>query len=43
MIRYYGHRIWSKMVGHGRRWVVEAAISRFKALFGEHLLFRKPR
>jgi hypothetical protein len=43
MIRYYGYRIWSKMVGYGRRWMAEAAISRFKALFGEHLLSRKPR
>jgi hypothetical protein len=31
------------MVKYGRRWVAETAISRFKALFGEHLLFRKPR
>jgi hypothetical protein len=31
------------MVGYGRRWMAEAAISRFKALFGEHLLSRKPR
>jgi hypothetical protein len=43
MIRYYGYRLWSKMVGCGRRWMAEAAISRFKALFGEHLLSRKPR
>jgi len=43
MIRYYGYRLWSKMVGYGRRWMAETAISRFKALFGEHLLFRKPR
>jgi len=31
------------MVGYGRRWMAEAAISRFKALFGEHLLSRKLR
>jgi hypothetical protein len=31
------------MVGYGRRWMAEVAISRFKALFGEHLLSRKPR
>jgi hypothetical protein len=31
------------MVGYGRRWMAEAAISRFKASFGEHLLARKPR
>jgi hypothetical protein len=43
MIRYYGYRIWSKMVRYGRRWMAETAISRFKALFGEHLLSRKPR
>jgi hypothetical protein len=30
------------MVGYGRRLMAEAAISRFKALFGEHLLSRKP-
>jgi hypothetical protein len=42
-IRYYGYRIWSKMVRCGRRWMAETAISRFKALFGEHLLSRKPR
>jgi hypothetical protein len=30
-------------VGYGRRWMAETAISRFKALFGEHLLSRKPR
>jgi IS5 family transposase len=40
MIRYYGYRAWRKMVGYGRRWVAETAISRFKALFGEHLLSR---
>jgi hypothetical protein len=28
---------------NGKRWMAEAAISRFKALFGEHLLSRKPR
>jgi hypothetical protein len=33
----------SPMVGYGRRWMAEAAISKFKALFGEHLLSRKPR
>jgi hypothetical protein len=43
MIRYYGYRLWSKMVGCGRRWMAEAATSRFKALFGEYLLSRKPR
>jgi hypothetical protein len=32
-----------KKVGYGRRWMAETAISRFKALFGEHLLARKPR
>jgi len=31
------------MVGYSKRWMAEAAISRFKALFGEHLLSRKPR
>jgi hypothetical protein len=31
------------MVRCGRRWMAETAISRFKALFGEHLLSRKPR
>jgi hypothetical protein len=30
------------MVGYGRRLMAEAAISRFKALFGEHPLSRKP-
>jgi hypothetical protein len=30
------------MVGYGRRLMAEAAISRFKALFGELLLSRKP-
>jgi hypothetical protein len=39
----YGYRAWSKIVGYGRRWMAETAISRFKALFGEHLLSRKPR
>jgi hypothetical protein len=43
MTRCYGYRIWSKMVRYGRRWMAEAAISTFKALFGEHLLSRKPR
>jgi hypothetical protein len=32
MIRYYGYRAWSKIVGYGRRWMAEAVISRFKAL-----------
>jgi hypothetical protein len=43
MIRDYGYRLWSRIVGYGRRWMAETAISRFKALFGEHLLSRKPR
>jgi len=43
MIRDYGYRAWSRIVGYGRRWMAETAISRFKALFGEHLLSRKPR
>jgi hypothetical protein len=30
------------MVKYGRRWMAEAAIS-IQALFGEHLLSRKPR
>jgi hypothetical protein len=37
MIRDYGYRAWSRIVGYGRRWMAETAISRFKALFGEHL------
>jgi hypothetical protein len=43
MIRDYGYRAWSRIVGYGRRWMAETAISRLKALFGEHLLSRKPR
>jgi hypothetical protein len=43
MIRDYGYRAWSRIVGHGGRWMAETAVSRFKALFGEHLLSRKPR
>jgi hypothetical protein len=43
MIRDYAYRARSKIVGYGRRWMAETAISRFKALFGEHLLSRKPR
>jgi hypothetical protein len=43
MMRDYGYRLWSKMVGYGGRWMAETAISRLKALFGEHLLSRKPR
>jgi hypothetical protein len=43
MIRDYGYRAWSKIVGYGGRWMAETAISRFTALFGEHLLSRKPR
>jgi hypothetical protein len=43
MIRDYGYRAWSRIVGHGRRWMAETAVSRFKALFGEHLPSRKPR
>jgi hypothetical protein len=39
----YGYRARSKIVGYGRRCMAETAISRFKALFGEHLLSRKPR
>jgi len=31
------------MVGYGKRWMAEIAISRFEALFGEYLLSRKPR
>jgi IS5 family transposase len=43
MMRDYGYRAWSRIVGYGRRWMAETAISRFKELFGEHLLSRKPR
>jgi hypothetical protein len=43
MIRDYGYRAWSRIVGYGGRWMAETAISRFKELFGEHLLSRKPR
>jgi hypothetical protein len=43
MIRDYGYRAWSRIVGHGKRWMAETAISRFKALFGEHPPSRKPR
>jgi hypothetical protein len=43
MMRDYGYRAWSRIVGHGGRWMAETAISRLKALFGEHLLSRKPR
>jgi hypothetical protein len=43
MMRDYGYRAWSRIVGYGGRWMAETAISRFKALFGEHLLSRKPR
>jgi hypothetical protein len=43
MIRDYGYRAWSRIVGYGGRWMAETAISRLKALFGEHLLSRKPR
>jgi hypothetical protein len=43
MIRDYGYRAWSRIVGHGGRWMAETAISRFKALFGEHPPSRKPR
>jgi len=43
IIRDYGYRAWSRIVGYGRRWMAETAISRFKTLFGEHLLSRKPR
>jgi IS5 family transposase len=43
MMRDYGYRAWSRIVGYGRRWMAETAISRLKGLFGEHLLSRKPR
>jgi hypothetical protein len=43
MIRDYGYRVWSRIVGYGGRWMAETAISRPKALFGEHLPSRKPR
>jgi hypothetical protein len=43
MMRDYGYRAWSRIVGHGGRWMAETAISRLKALFGEHPPSRKPR
>jgi hypothetical protein len=43
MIRYYGYKLWSKMVGYGRRLMAETTISRFEALFGDLLLSSKPR
>jgi hypothetical protein len=43
MIRDYGYRAWSRIVGYGRRWMAETAISRLKASSGEHPPSRKPR
>ena len=31
------------MVGYGRRWIIETAISVFKSMFGEEILSKKPR
>ena len=43
MIRDYGYDIWRRVVGYGRRWMAETAISIFKSIFGEEILSKKPR
>ncbi|MEM1980790.1 MAG: hypothetical protein QW069_08900, partial [Candidatus Caldarchaeum sp.] len=34
MIRDYGYDIWRRVVGYGKRWMAETAISVFKSIFG---------
>ncbi|MEM1967321.1 MAG: IS5 family transposase [Nitrososphaerota archaeon] len=43
MIRDYGYDIWRRVVGYGKRWMAETAISVFKSIFGEEILSKKPR
>lgn len=39
-VETYGEKLWSMMVGYGRRWISETAFSTFKRLYGECCMAR---
>jgi hypothetical protein len=36
MFKVLGEKVWSRVMGYGRRWAAETAFSTFKRLYGEH-------
>jgi hypothetical protein len=40
ILRMFGGRGWSMVMGYGRRWAVETAFPTFKRLYGEHTMSR---
>jgi hypothetical protein len=41
ILKMFGERGWSRVMGYGRRWAVETAFSTYKRLYGEHTMSRK--
>jgi hypothetical protein len=40
ILRMFGERGWSMVMGYGRRWAVETAFPTFKRLYGEYCMSR---
>jgi hypothetical protein len=40
ILRMFGERGWSMVMGYGRRWAVETAFSTYKRLYGEYCMSR---
>jgi hypothetical protein len=40
ILKMFGERGWSIVMGYGRRWAVETAFSTYKRLYGEHTMSR---
>jgi len=40
ILKMFGERGWSRIMGYGRRWAVETAFSTYKRLYGEHTMSR---
>jgi hypothetical protein len=36
MFKVLGEKVWSRVMGYGRRWSAETAFSTFKRLYGEY-------
>jgi hypothetical protein len=41
ILKMFGERGWSRIMGYGRRWAVETALSTYKRPYGEHTMSRK--
>jgi hypothetical protein len=40
ILKMFGERGWSIVMGYGRRWAVETAFSTYKRLYGEYCMSR---